>query len=296
MKEYWVVQNENLHPQNQKILNEYLMSIWIQNLSKYTIMYRSWFLQNFLSFINKPVTNLTSDDILNWIIKNRGVLKETTINWRLSVLSSFIKFCQEEEHKYIDESVRIKKHWRPKIPKPLPKYRDEEELARMNIAAEKQNLRDRTIYEFSISSGCRVGEVSGLEIEKVDLKNRTAIVVGKGKKVRQVHFNEKSAMLLEKLLENHPEGASTVFLNRFGKKMHERSFQNIIAKIGKEAGLSAKLTPHQLRHTFATIKLNKGADLGFIADELGHSKLGTTSIYARVLDERIAELYRKYMD
>ncbi|NLC67860.1 MAG: tyrosine-type recombinase/integrase [Clostridiaceae bacterium] len=295
MKEYWVVQNENLHPQNQKILNEYLMSIWIQNMSKYTIMYRSWFLQNFLLFINKPVTNLTSDDILNWINEKCSDLKETTINWRLTVLSSFIKFCQEEEQKYIDESVRIKKHWRPKIPKPLPKYRDEEELARMNIAAEKQNLRDRTIYEFSISSGCRVGEVSGLEIEKVDLKNRTAIVVGKGKKVRQVHFNEKSAMLLEKLLENHPEGASTVFLNRFGKKMHERSFQNIIAKIGKKAGLLTKLTPHQLRHTFATVKLNKGADLVFISDELGHSSLRTTGIYARVLDERITELYRKYM-
>jgi site-specific recombinase XerD len=295
LKENWIVQNEKLHPENQKILNEFLVHMRIKNLSSHTIRNRLWFLQGFLIFIDKPLTSLTQDDILDWINEKCTGVKEATVSWRLGTLSVFIKFCQEKRRKYIDDSVYIKKRWKPKIPKPLPKYLDEDELARTKIAADKQKLRDRAIFGFTLDSGCRVGEVAGLELRNVDLENRTAVIKGKGRKVRQVHFSEKSGMLLEKVIENHPRSDVTVFLNKDGNRMHERSFQNIMIKIGAEAGLAKKLMPHQIRHTFATRLLNKGAPLEFISEELGHSNISTTTIYARVLDKSIIESYRKCM-
>jgi len=293
MKKYWIVENENIHPESQEILNEYLLDLKLSNKSKQTIMEYSWFLQRFLTFIDKPVTELVSDDILDWINEKCGCLKPTTINRHLAILSAFIKFCQGEE--YLNEDVHVKSRWRPKLPKTQPKYLDKEELAKVKLAAEKQKLRDRALFEFLLTSGCRAGEATGLNIEDLYLKSRTARVTGKGNKTRDVHFSESCALLMEKLLENHPGNTSAVFLNRWGDRMHVRSVQNIMKKIGEEAGLNRKLTPHILRHTFSTYMLSKGADLEFISEALGHADLATTCIYARVLDEQIVAIYRKCM-
>lgn len=293
MKKYWIVENENIHPENLEILNEYLLDLKLTNKSKQTIMEYSWFLQRFLIFINKPVTDLVSDDIFDWTNKKCGCLKPATKNRHLAVISAFIQFCQQEE--YLSEDVQVKSRWRPKLPKTQPKYLDKEELAKVKLAAENFKLRDRALFEFLLTSGSRVGEAVGLDIEDLDLENRTARVTGKGNKTRDVHFSESCALLLEKLLENHPGNTSAVFLNRWGNRMHVRSVQNIMAKIGEKAGLNRKLTPHCLRHTFSTYILSKGADIEFISEELGHANLATTSIYARVLDEQVVATYRKCM-
>jgi integrase/recombinase XerD len=293
MKKYWIVENENIHPENLEILNEYLLDLKLTNKSKQTIMEYSWFLQRFLIFINKPVTDLVSDDIFDWTNEKCGCLKPATKNRHLAVISAFIQFCQQEE--YLSEDVQVKSRWRPKLPKTQPKYLDKEELAKVKLAAENFKLRDRALFEFLLTSGSRVGEAVGLDIEDLDLENRTARVTGKGNKTRDVHFSESCALLLEKLLENHPGNTSAVFLNRWGNRMHVRSVQNIMAKIGEKAGLNRKLTPHCLRHTFSTYILSKGADIEFISEELGHANLATTCIYARVLDEQVVATYRKCM-
>ena len=293
MKKYWIVENENIHPENLEILNEYLLDLKLTNKSKQTIMEYSWFLQRFLIFINKPVTDLVSDDIFDWTNKKCGCLKPATKNRHLAVISAFIQFCQQEE--YLSEDVQVKSRWRPKLPKTQPKYLDKEELAKVKLAAENFKLRDRALFEFLLTSGSRVGEAVGLDIEDLDLEIRSARVTGKGNKTRDVHFSESCALLLEKLLENHPGNTSAVFLNRWGNRMHVRSVQNIMAKIGEKAGLNRKLTPHCLRHTFSTYILSKGADIEFISEELGHANLATTCIYARVLDEQVVATYRKCM-
>ncbi|WP_051273672.1 tyrosine-type recombinase/integrase [Desulfotruncus alcoholivorax] len=189
----------------------------------------------------------------------------------------------------------IKSRWRPKIPKAVPKYLDKPEQARINLHADQLSIRDRAIFEYLLSSGCRRCELVTLNVTDVDLKNRTAWVTGKGQKKRQVHFSPLCALYLQKYLETHPPHEQALFLNRFGKRLKGRSIYYLTAKLGRQAKLGSNLGPHRLRHTFATNLLAKGAELDFISDELGHSNLSTTRIYARLPAEQIVSLYKKFM-
>jgi site-specific recombinase XerD len=160
-------------------------------------------------------------------------------------------------------------------------------------------LRDRALVSFLFSSGCRRSEASGLNTEDVDLENRTAIVTGKaavgeGARRRLVNFNEETALLLKKYLGSRPGDDPAMFHNKYGKRLGPIAIYIITRNLGKRSGL--KLSPHRCRHTFATNLLSRGAPLEFIKDELGHRKIKTTQIYARVpLPELISE-YRRIME
>jgi site-specific recombinase XerD len=110
-----------------------------------------------------------------------------------------------------------------------------------------------------------------------------------------VHFSETCAILLTEYLETHPKDAAALFLNQHGDRLCRQSIYNIVSRLGKKAGLVCKLGPHRLRHTFATNLLARGADLGFIAGELGHADLNTTRIYANLPDPQLVAHYRQYM-
>ncbi|KJS15380.1 MAG: hypothetical protein VR69_13585 [Peptococcaceae bacterium BRH_c4b] len=292
MKKYWISENEKISKSYRKILNDYLMSMKLANRSKYTINYRRQLLEKFLQECSLPLNELTPEYVLAWLKKHYWHKKEGTINNYISDLSCFFKFCMEEE--YI-KRVLIKNRWRPKMPRPVPKYLDKSEEARVRLAAEKLPLRDRAIIEFLLSSGCRCCEVYGLNIADVDLASRTARVVGKGRRIRQVHFSETYAILLKKYLLTHPKENPALFLNRYGNRLSIRAIQYTAALLGQRAGLLRSLSPHCFRHTFATNLLSKGAELDFIAEELGHKELNTTRIYANLPSEHITSLYRRYM-
>ncbi len=157
------------------------------------------------------------------------------------------------------------------------------------------SLRNQLLVEFMLTSGCRVGEVHQLNREDVDFENRTARVIGKGKKIRQVHFSDKCAVLLDRYIDSCPQTSPALFVTTTGTRLGTRRIQKIIQDIGEKAGFDKRLHPHRLRHTFATELLAKGAELSFIGDELGHSNLETTQIYARLPKREIIALYRKYM-
>lgn len=291
-KKYWVSVNKKISDLHRKILNEYLSTMKLANMAPSTITDHRSYLEKFLVEYPKPIKELTLGDVLNWLRINYRNRKEGTINRIISILSCFFRFCLEEE--YINRLL-IKNRWRPKMPRPIPKYLDKGELAQVRLAAEKLPLRDRTIVEFMLSSGCRVCELYGLNIADLDLTNRTARVVGKGKKIRYVHFSELCAILFSKYLDSHSEENKAVFLSRRGDRLSIRSIEDITAKLGQRANLSRRLSPHRMRHTFATNLLSKGAELDFIADELGHKQLNTTRIYAQLPSEQLVSMYRKYM-
>jgi integrase/recombinase XerD len=159
------------------------------------------------------------------------------------------------------------------------------------------SLRNQVLVEFMLTSGCRVGEVNGINREDVNLESRSARVVGKGKKIRHVHFTDKCAVLLERYLKtSRMKTSPALFVSATtGKRLSIRMIQKIVNEIGKGAGITTGLHPHRLRHTFATELLAKGADLSFIGDEMGHSDIGTTQIYARIPNREIVALYRKFM-
>lgn len=293
-EKYWVVKTQLPNVENQKVTNEYLLSLKVANRSFYTINNLRYFLQTFFSAHEASFSSLTSDKIQEWIIQHDKGVKENTLKFHISALSTFYEFCVEEG--YLEKSP-IKSRWFPRCPKPVPKYLEKEEIAKIRRQSEKNLLRDRVILEFFLSSGCRVGEVHRLDRVNVDLENRTARVVGKGNKIRQVYFSEKCALLLERYLESRKDGKQALFVTSgiLTNRISREWIGKILNRVGKEVGIVGSLHPHRLRHTFATELLAKGADLLFIAEELGHGDLKTTQVYANLPKTKVISLYRKYM-
>lgn len=294
MKRYYEVRKLLPNDFNHKVINDFLLSLKIANRSEITIDLYRRFLERFFSEMNEPFLTLLPDVVQEWFAKNEGGVKESTLKTRLSILFSFFTFCVQEGH---IAKIPLKRRWLPRLPQAIPKYLENEDIAKLRQYIEKESLRNQLLVEFLLTSGCRIAEVHALNIRDIDLDNRSARVLGKGKKIRQVHFSEKCAILMERYLDIHPQVTDALFVSSIGDgdRIGIRIMQKIIRKIGIDAGLSSPLYSHRLRHTFATVLLAKGAELSFIGDELGHRDLGTTQIYARLPKREVVAMYRKFM-
>jgi integrase/recombinase XerD len=292
-KKYWISTHVSISKPTLTILNEYLLSIKLENRAVATITkYRS-ILERFLSECTIPLEELTSQDVRKWLNEFSVGKKPKTIDLVLATLSSFFTFCLTEE--YMDKTV-MKKRWRPKISKSLPKHLDEFEYARVKLVAEELSIRDRALILFLLSSGCRVSEVSNLNIHDVNFKARTAEVIGKGKKIRHVHFSVECALVLNDYIQTRScDPTEPLFISKFGKRLLVDGMEQVVKKAGKKAGLKQTFHPHCCRHTFATNMLARGADLQFIADEMGHENLNTTRIYARIPTDDLILKYQNIM-
>jgi site-specific recombinase XerC len=169
--------------------------------------------------------------VLAWLSSQYGVKKPKTIMTCVDSLTAFFRFCLEDGHV---ERVLVKKRWRPRLPKPIPKYLDKGEQARVKLKAERLSIRDRAIYEFLLSSGCRCSELTGLDLKGLDIANRTAMVLGKGRKIRQVHFSETCAILLQKYLATHPQDRDALFLNQYGNRLSKQWIYMITSGLGRK--------------------------------------------------------------
>ncbi|SFM33708.1 tyrosine-type recombinase/integrase [Salibacterium qingdaonense] len=283
---------EKMSPDSSAVLQEFLLHLQLGGRSDNTLETYERVLQRFFSEIPFPVAEVTSDHVLSWLASYRSSRKDTTISTWFNVLTSFFHFCEDEGHV---PHTPIKKRWRPRLPQPLPRYLDKTEQAQTKLQVETESLRNQALYAFFVSSGCRVSEVCAINKTDIDLAERTVQVQGKGQKIRPVHFSERCAILLASYIPTLPDHEDALFVNQHGRRLTRVGVHQIISHMGSDAGLSASLGPHRLRHTFATTLLAKGADLSFISEELGHSSLDTTRIYARLPKEEIVTMYRKYM-
>jgi site-specific recombinase XerD len=294
MEKHWEITTMLPNKENQAVVGDFLLHLKLANRSEATIYYYKRFLVRFFGDMEEAYYMLSSERILRWFQENRCHLKESTYRLHMSIISSFYNFCMGES---LVERSPIKNRWFPRLAKAVPKSLEKGEIAKVRQVSERISLRNQLIVEFMLTSGCRVGEVHRLNLENVDLENRTARVVGKGKKIRNVHFSEKCAILFERYLDNRQETVTSPLFISFttGTRLSIQRIQQIIKEIGEKAGLSTILHSHRLRHSFATNLLAKGADLSFISDELGHSNLNTTQIYARLPNQVIVSQYRKFM-
>ena len=292
-KKYWQSTHGSIPEQTKKIINEYLLSLKLANKSEETINKYKWILEKFFCECTFSLEALRSEDILKWLNEFSKDKRPKTVDLFLSALSSFFQFCLAEE--YLEQMI-IKKRWRPKIPQSLPKYLTEQEYARVKLAAEGFSYRDRSLILFLFSSGCRSSEASNLNIQDLNVEKRTASVKGKGKRIRQVHFSEECALVLKDYLKTRTgDEEEPLFMNKFGQRLTKSGIYGITTKLGKLAGLNQSLHPHCFRHTFATNMLARGADLEFIADEMGHANLNTTRVYARIPTEDMILAYQNKM-
>ncbi|MGC7872117.1 tyrosine-type recombinase/integrase [Desulfosporosinus sp. SYSU MS00001] len=280
----------NLAPLTDNIIKSFINQMAIDGNSNHTIQAYNYYLRRFFLDTGKSVDGVTHSDLTKWISKFRWV--DSSRYAILSILSSFSDWCIGR--KLMTKNL-VKKDDRPKKIKRTPRYLKEAELSAVEIEIEKQNLRNRCICEFFLSTGVRCNELRELMIKDLNPRERKALITGKGKTERKVEYSETCALLLDRYIGNRTNPYEPLFLDRLGKQISNDAIRAMVKRLGIKAGLSRRLTPHMFRHTFATLKVIQGYTLQQIGDMLGHEELENTKIYAQILIPELMTLYDRYM-
>ncbi len=226
-------------------------------------------------------------------------LSPVSISRKLSTLRSFFKYWQKKGR--LTQNPASVLH-SPKIPKQLPKFLNVDEVFALLdkvFSDDFAGRRDKAILELLYSCGLRVSELVGLNGNQLDVENRVVRVLGKGNKERIVPVGKKAAEALVRYQEARTQKMQNVsqtealFLNKRGGRLTVRSIQRMVDKAMSDCGISKKISPHVLRHTFATHLLNSGADLRSIQELLGHASLSTTQRYTHVNVDQLIQVYEK---
>lgn len=222
---------------------------------------------------------------ISWLTR-RG-LSPFSIARRLYEIKSFFRFLHQEGLAEVNpESVPV-----PRVPQRLPRFLTKEEVIR--LLAKPKPLRDQAILETFYSTGIRLGELVSLDVDSLDLRGRLLRVNGKGNKERLVILNGPASEAIKLYLQrrNGHSGEQALFLGEMGTRLSRRAVNHLVRKYGKQAGIRKAVTPHLLRHTFATHLLGGGADLRVLQELLGHASLQTTQIYAHATAEGTRTVY-----
>ncbi|OWZ83380.1 tyrosine-type recombinase/integrase [Natranaerobius trueperi] len=290
MTQIWQVQNNQVPERVRHTIHEFLKEMKSADREFESIKKYGQLLERFFVATPKDFEHLTSNDVIDWL-NSLGDIKEATFNQYLSKFTMFFKFCEDEG--YI-EKVLVKKRWRAKVPKPVPKHIDPINLAKYRLTVENESLRDQAIIELLISSGARNKEICGLDIKDIDLENCKAKVLAKGNKLQTKKFSDQCRVILEKYLKVHPGNSFALFVNRNGNRITTNNVRDVVKKHWKKAELYERVYPHRFRHSFATNLLIEGKDLSAIRDALGHAFVSTTIIYTNYPSIELRKLYRKY--
>lgn len=245
-------------------------------------------------FINAKKADI--EDFLGGLI-HYGIRKKSVAR-KLASIKAFYRYLIQTDVIAINPALSIRG---PKIEKTLPKFLDETELLESLDHINQDSpmgIRDRAIIELFYGTGIRLSELISLGMNHVDLHSGAVRVVGKGNKERIVPLGKNLVQILKHYLMIRQEfkpkiGYQPFFLNRHGEKISARSVQRIVAKWLKQSSEGKRLSPHILRHTFATHLLDHGADLNAVKELLGHASLSTTQIYTHLTVERLKKVYKR---
>jgi len=242
------------------------------------------------------------DDLVDFLASlYREKLESRTVARHLVTLRNFFRFAQVQELIVTDPSLNLES---PKIRRTLPGYLRLEEVERLLTQPDAKTalgLRDRAMLEVLYSTGLRVSELIGLRVTDLDIKVGCIRCIGKGDKERIVPAGRKALGMVEKYLrDGRPKLlgkgvlSQALFVNRRGASLSRVGVWKILSAYGRRAGLRVALTPHMLRHSFATHLLERGADLRSVQLMLGHADISTTQIYTHVVEERLKQIYKAH--
>lgn len=262
----------------------------LEGLSEITLSNYKYELMNFASMFNKAAAQITTPDIRLYLGNKMG-LKTSTVSSKLTVLKSFFGWMQREEIMLRDPTAKIAT---PKKEQRLPKALTIEELEIVRESCE--TLRQRALIEVFYSTGCRLSELAQLNKDSINIQTLSAKVIGKGNKERIVYFSFKAMHHLRKYLKSRKDECEALFVTERKpiRRMSNRGIQFEIDKIEQKANIQKKLTPHVMRHTFATLSMDAGIELTDLQHLLGHSNPSTTLTYAQVSEERKQQAFKKY--
>ncbi len=266
-----------------------------KNYSEHTILNYQNDLEEFFEFLgNDNVASVEYTTLRRFLAELKAKqLRSRSVARKLSSLRSFFRFLQREGLVQKNPAALV---LTPKLDKTLPHFMTEAEAVKLVEAPEDsaaEGLRDRAIFETLYSTGIRVSELVGLDVEDVDLIGNMIKVYGKGKKERVVPIGDKACEAIGAYLDARNKKAEALFLNRTGGRITDRSIRNIINKHIKRAALEQKVNPHMFRHSFATHLLDHGADLRSVQELLGHVNLSTTQIYTHLTMDKLKSVYDK---
>ena len=251
----------------------------------------------FNEFMNNDLLNVTKDNVFDFLKYLYDInISKSSISRKLSALRGFYNYLLKKDIVIVNYFDNVKN---PKKDTSLPKFVKEEDIDKMFLIPDTRTWigkRNLLIIRMLYATGLRVSELVNIRIKDISINDRTIIVLGKGSKERIVVFGNNTKDALLDYLSNgrykiDTKGSEYLFLNKDGNKLSSRYVRKIINEIIFKASITMHVSPHMLRHTFATSMLNNGADLVSVKDLLGHESLNTTSIYTHLSDEKIKEVY-----
>lgn len=294
----------NISESDARLIEMFIQEIWIEKgLSENTLQSYRTDLTKFAEFNNKAGDSLTDASVVsveNYLAhRNTRGLKPRSTARAISALRHFYNYLQL--HGMVEASPMLHIE-NPKLGAPLPKSLSEadvEALLEAPVLEDAIQLRDKAMLELLYATGLRVTELVGLQMDQINPRQGVVRVFGKGNKERVVPMGEEAQRWLEiylrqgrGLLLQNP--SPVVFPSSRGRVMTRQTFWHRIKHYAKVAGVNAELSPHTLRHAFATHLLNHGADLRVVQMLLGHEDLSTTQIYTHVAKERLKSLHKMH--
>jgi len=282
-----------------------------QNRSQKTIANYDHYLRRLVEFTDDcDIAKLDNEMVrqfrlhLNRMKDDRGnELTKTTQNYHLIALRSLLKYLAKRDIKALDSAkIELAKVVRPKVT-----FLDTAEVERMLAAIDTSNiagLRDRAVIELLFSGGLRVSELADLDRDHINLDRREFMVRGKGQKDRPVFISEQAADWIRRYLAERKDNYKPLFIHYSGTqnelddgmytRLTVRSVQRLVKRYSRAAGITKDVTPHTLRHSFATDLLTNGADLRSVQGLLGHANISTTQIYTHITDPQLKNVHDKF--
>jgi site-specific recombinase XerD len=282
-----------------------------QNRSQKTIQNYDHYLTRLIDFAGEiDIKDITPELIRKWRLwlnrlgtNTSDELGKNTQNYHLIALRSFLKFCAKRDIETMPaDKIELAKSKRKQVT-----FLNPEELERLFNAPKLDTingLRDRAILELLFSSGLRVSELVGLDVGDINLKRKEFMVRGKGQKDRPIFISDVAAWWIQAYLDKRQDNSRPLFIRYSGSKkvnlsgnyyrLTARSVQRLVARYAVLAGITKHVSPHTLRHSFATDLLMNGADLRSVQAMLGHSNISTTQIYTHVTDPHLKAIHQKF--
>jgi len=290
-----------LSPQDAAELDTFIDHLWLEDgLSKNTLESYRLDLTSFAHWLtpqNKQLLTVDQADIQQYLAVKFPQSQPRSISRLIASMRRFYRYLMRDNKISLDPTIQIQS---PKLPRSLPKSLNEEEvIALLNApnVTEPAGLRDRAMLELLYACGLRVSELVGVKVTEVSVSDGVVRITGKGSKTRLVPMGEEAVDWISRYLGDARSAilqkrlCDALFVTNRGEAMTRQAFWYLIKRYALLAGINKHMSPHVLRHAFATHLLNHGADLRVVQMLLGHSDISTTQIYTHVARERLKQLH-----
>ncbi|HEV2412871.1 MAG TPA: site-specific tyrosine recombinase/integron integrase [Candidatus Saccharimonadales bacterium] len=295
-----------------EFINDFLEYLEVEkNRSERTSVNYHLYLMRFVEFAGDIKVAQISDEMIRryrlWLTRYRNEhgesLSKSTQSYHLIALRHFLKYCARRNIKTLTaDKVDL-----PNVKRPQMTFLDQKEMERLLQQPDISTLagkRDRAILSLLYASGLRISELVNLDRSHINLEQREFMVRGKGQKDRPIFISKEAAADVREYLDSRTDNLSPLFLRIRGtqvidqsgdfKRLTARSIQRMVGRYAKLAGITKKVSPHSLRHAFATGLLSRGADLRSVQAMLGHSNISTTQVYTHVTDPHLKRVYEDF--